>query len=110
MNQMTRHDHHQMTETHTGHNMFHIHGSHDRHAGHSVGMFGDKFWLSFVLTIPVLFWSTDVQHWLRYIAPTFPGSKFIPPILRTVVFFYGGLVFIRGAWGELADHKPGMAL
>jgi Cu2+-exporting ATPase len=24
------------------------------------------------------------------------------------VFVYGGLVFIRGAWGELADHKPGM--
>src|ERR1700740_2847597 len=108
MNQMTRHDHHQMTETHTGHNMFHIHGSHDRHAGHSVAMFGDKFWLSFVLTIPVVFWSTDVQHWLGYRAPTFLGSELIPPIVGTVVFFYGGLVFIRGAWGEVADHKPGM--
>src|ERR1700741_2436326 len=97
-----------MTETHTGHNMFHIHGSHDRHAGHSVGMFGDKFWLSFALTIPVVFWSTDVQHWLGYIAPSFPGSKFIPAILGTAVFVYGGLVFIRGAWGELADRKPGM--
>jgi len=37
-----------------------------------------------------------------------PGSKFIPAILGTVVFVYGGLVFIRGAWGELADRKPGM--
>jgi hypothetical protein len=45
---------------------------------------------------------------LRYTAPTFPGSKLIPPILGTVVFFYGALVFIRGAWGELADRKPGM--
>ena len=71
-------------------------------------MFRDKFWLSFALTIPVVFWSTDVQHWLGYTAPTFPGSKFIPPILGTLVFVYGGLVFIRGAWGELADHKPGM--
>jgi Cu2+-exporting ATPase len=71
-------------------------------------MFRDKFWLSFALTIPVVFWSTDVQHWLGYTAPPFPGSKFIPPILGTVVFLYGGLVFIRGAWGELADHKPGM--
>jgi Cu2+-exporting ATPase len=71
-------------------------------------MFRDKFWLSIALTIPVIFWSTDVQHWLGYTAPTFPGSKFIPPILGTAVFVYGGIVFIRGAWGELADHQPGM--
>jgi Cu2+-exporting ATPase len=82
--------------------------SHDRHASHSVAMFRDKFWLSFALTIPVVFWSTDVQHWFGYTAPSFPGSKFIPAILGTIVFLYGGLVFIRGAWGELADHKPGM--
>src|SRR6267142_642976 len=88
--------------------MPHAHGSHDRHAGHSVAMFRDKFWLSFALTIPVVFWSTDVQRWLGYTAPSFPGTKFIPAILGTVVFVYGGLVFIRGAWGELADHKPGM--
>jgi len=85
-----------------------MHGSHDRHAGHSVAMFRDKFWLSFALTIPVVFWSSDVQHWLGYTAPSFPGSKFIPALLGTVVFVYGGLVFIRGAGGELADHKPGM--
>jgi len=41
-----------------------MHGSHDRHAGHSVAMFHDKFWLSFALTIPVVFWSIDVQHGL----------------------------------------------
>jgi Cu2+-exporting ATPase len=93
MNHMTQHDQQQMT---------------DPHAGHSVAMFRDKFWLSFALTIPVVFWSAEVQHWLGYTAPTFPGSKFIPPILGTLVFIYGGLVFIRGAWGELADHKPGM--
>src|SRR5437899_9378384 len=88
--------------------MSEMHGSHDRHAGHSVAMFRGKFWLSFALTIPVVFWSPDVQHWLAYTALSFPGSKFIPAILGTVVFLYGGLVFIRGAWGELADHKPGM--
>jgi Cu2+-exporting ATPase len=73
-------------------------------------MFRDKFWLSFALTIPAVIWSTDVQHWLGYTAPSFPGSKFIPPILGTVVFVYGGLVFIGGAWGELADRKPGMMM
>jgi P-type Cu2+ transporter len=84
------------------------HGSHDRHAGHSVSMFRDKFWLTLALTIPVVLWSGEVQHWLGYRAPAFPGSKFIPPILGTVVFLYGGLVFVRGARGELADRKPGM--
>jgi Cu2+-exporting ATPase len=97
-----------MADPHTGHKMSDMQGSHDRHAGHSVAMFRDKFWLSFALTIPVVFWSTDVQHWLGYTAPSFPGSKFIPAIFGTVVFVYGGLVFVRGAWSELADRKPGM--
>jgi Cu2+-exporting ATPase len=102
------HNHEQAFDLHAEHELSTIHGSHDRHAGHSVAMFRDKFWLSFALTIPVVFWSTDVQHWLRYTAPSFPGSKFIPAILGTIVFVYGGLVFIRGAWRELADRKPGM--
>src|SRR5437773_2213352 len=108
MDHMKHKDHRQSSDSHAGHKMSNDHGSHDRHAGHSVAMFRDKFWLSFALTIPVVFWSTDVQHWLGYTAPSFPGSKFIPAILGTVVFVYGGLVFIRGAWGELADQKPGM--
>jgi len=108
MERSTHADHGQASDPHAGHKMPGMHGSHDRHAGHSVAMFRDKFWLSFALTIPVVIWSPDVQHWLGYTAPSFPGSKFIPPILGTVVFVYGGLVFIRGAWRELADHKPGM--
>jgi Cu2+-exporting ATPase len=105
---MTHKDDGKGSHPQAGHEMAEIQPTHVRHAGHSVAMFRDKFWLSFGLTIPVVFWSTDVQHWLGYTAPTFPGSKFIPPILGTVVFVYGGLVFIRGAWGELADRKPGM--
>jgi Cu2+-exporting ATPase len=108
MDHMTNGGHGQATEPHLDREMSKPDGSHDRHAGHSVAMFRDKFWLSFALTIPVVFWSTDVQHWLGYTAPSFPGSKFIPAVLGTVVFVYGGLVFIRGAWGELAEHKPGM--
>jgi P-type Cu2+ transporter len=108
MHNMSHSDHQAMADPHAGHKMSDTQGSHDRHAGHSVAMFRDKFWLSFALTIPVVFWSTDVQHWLGYTAPSFPGSQFIPAILGTVVFVYGGLVFVRGAWGELADRKPGM--
>src|ERR1700720_65447 len=99
---------HQASDSHVGHKMSEIQAPPVRHSGHSVAMFRDKFWLSLALTIPVVFWSTDVQHWLGYTAPSLPGSTFIPAILGTVVFVYGGLVFVRGAWGELADHKPGM--
>ena len=81
---------------------------HDRHAGHSVAMFRDKFWFSFALTIPVVLLSHDVQMWFGYTVPAFPGDQYVPAILGTIIFFYGGLVFIRGAQGELADRQPGM--
>ena len=84
------------------------HTAHDRHAGHSVAMFRDRFWLSLLLTIPVITWSRDPQEWLGYAAPSFPGSDLIPAVLGTVVFAYGGLVFIRGAVGELQGRQPGM--
>jgi len=100
--------HREATDPHASHKVSEAHAGHDRHAGHSVAMFRDKFWLSFAFTIPVVFWSRDVQHWLGYTAPSFPGSNLIPAILGTVVFFYGGLVFLRGARNELAERKPGM--
>ena len=82
--------------------------AHDRHAGHSPQMFRDRFWLAFLLTIPVVLYSTEVQEWLGYTAPAFPGSTWIPPVLGTAVFLYGGLVILRGAVGELRDRQPGM--
>lgn len=81
---------------------------HDRHAGHSVAMFRDRFWLSLALTIPTVVWSDMVQHLLGYSAPEFPGSAYIPPVLGTIVFLYGGLPFLRGALAELRDRLPGM--
>jgi len=84
------------------------HGDHDAHAGHSPGGFRSKFWLSLVLTIPVVIWSDHIQALLGYQAPAFPGSAWIAPVLGTVVFLYGGLVFLQGAWRELADRRPGM--
>ena len=108
MDHMTQQTHAHMADQRGGGSSVGTASSHDRHAGHSVAMFRDKFWLSFALTIPVVYWSSDVQHWLGYTAPTFPGSRFIAPILGTIVFFYGGFVFIRGAWSEIAVRKPGM--
>jgi Cu2+-exporting ATPase len=71
-------------------------------------MFRDRFWLSFLLTLPVVFWSDHIQELLRYRAPELPGSDWIPPVLGTVVFFYGGWVFVQGAFHELKARLPGM--
>jgi Cu2+-exporting ATPase len=84
------------------------HAAHDKHAGHSVAMFRDKFWLSLALTIPIVLLSHDVSSWLGYELPMIAGIELIPAILGTVVFLYGGLVFVRGAVGELRDRQPGM--
>ena len=104
----TPHDDQGRSDQRAGRKIRNMYGGHDRHGGHSVAMFRDKFWLSLALTIPVVFWSPDVERWLGYAAPSFPGSRFIPAILGTIVFVCGGVVFIRGAFGELADRKPGM--
>lgn len=108
MDHTMHHDHAPEAGAHAGHGEPEARLGHDRHAGHSVAMFREKFWLSLTLTIPVIIWSSDIQNWLRYRAPSFSGSQFIPMVLGTAVFVYGGLVFIRGARGELADRKPGM--
>ncbi len=71
-------------------------------------MFRDKFWLSLALTIPVVILSPDIQEWFGYTLPSFPGEQYAAAVLGTVIFLYGGLVFLRGARGELADRKPGM--
>jgi P-type Cu2+ transporter len=84
------------------------HAAHDKHAGHDPDAFRRQFWVVLALTIPVVIWSEEVQHWLGYMAPSFPGSEWIPPILGTVVFLYGGRVFLAGARAELGDQQPGM--
>ena len=86
------------------------HAGHDKHAGHSVAMFRDRFWFSVLLTIPVLVWSEMVQEWLGYTAPSFPLSARIPAILGTVIFVYGGMPFLKGGVQELRDKQPGMML
>jgi len=78
------------------------------HQGHSAEAFRAKFWLSLVLTLPVVVWSGHVQDLLGYRAPTFPGSDWVGPLLATAVFLYGGRVFLGGAWDELGRRRPGM--
>jgi Cu2+-exporting ATPase len=105
---MDHHEHHQPdVGKPTGQGAAHASG-HDKHAGHSVAMFRDKFWLSLALTVPVVLLSHDIQEWFGYSIPMFPGIEYLPAVIGTVIFFYGGMVFLRGAQGELADRQPGM--
>ena len=85
-------------------------GGHDKHAGHSVAMFRDRFWLSLALTIPVVFYSEMIQEWFGYTAPDFPGSDWLAPVLGTAIFIYGGSPFLKGAVQEAGDRQPGMML
>jgi P-type Cu2+ transporter len=102
-------DHH--IPSHAGHDEHSGHGSHashDKHAGHDPDAFRRQFWVVLLLTLPVVVWSGEVQMWLGYVAPTFPGSDWIPPVLGTLIFLYGGRVFLAGARTELGDRQPGM--
>ena len=84
------------------------HGGHDKHAGHSVAMFRDKFWITLALTLPTLVWGHMLPRALGYTPPHVPGYGWIAPVFGTAVFLYGGLVFLQGAWRELRDRLPGM--
>ena len=86
-----------------------VHAGHDKHAGHSVEMFRQKFWGTLLLSVPTIVWAPMIQQWFGYEAPGGPvASRWIPALFGSLVFGYGGWVFIRGAKGEIADRRPGM--
>ncbi len=88
----------------------HDHGGHGRGGhGHHAAMFRDRFWVTLVLTIPVVILSRMFQDLLGY-SITFTGSSLIPPALGTFVFLYGGWPFIQGAVEEARARQPGMML
>jgi P-type Cu2+ transporter len=86
----------------------HDHDGHGgMHAGHATLM-RNRFWLSLVLTIPVLIYSEPIQEWLGFMPPMFPGSEWVPLLFSTIIFIFGGLVFLGMARYELAARQPGM--
>jgi len=88
------------------------HGAHGGHGGHGdhAAQFRDRFWLSLLLTIPVVAYSEMVQEWLGFTPPHFPGSQWVAPVLGTIVFLYGGRPFLEGGLAELRSRQPGMML
>ena len=95
---------------HAGHDSHQEHG--DRHAGHGAHgeMFREKFWVSLLLSVPVVAFSHMFADLVGYMVPDFPGASWIPPVLGTAIFVYGGAPFLTGGWAELKSRRPGMML
>ncbi|WP_373325174.1 heavy metal translocating P-type ATPase [Halomicrobium urmianum] len=77
------------------------------HEGHEQ-MFRRRFFVSTLLSIPVLLYSPTLQEWLNFSVPAFPGSEWINPVFAVIVFAIGGVPFLRMAAPELKDRSPGM--
>ncbi len=110
-------DHHQHEHNHPpqGHDHHHTglenkhESSHvvDEHAGHQTSDFLKRFWISLILTIPVLLLSKMIQHWFGFHI-TFPGDKFVLLGLSLILFIYGGKPFLIGMFREIKQSNPGM--
>ncbi|RTI17130.1 heavy metal translocating P-type ATPase, partial [Thermus scotoductus] len=95
------------------HHHHHHHPSHtastkalDRHAGHTPETFRNRFLVSLLLTLPILYVSEEVRGLLGL--PPLEGASWIPLLLGTLIYLYGGGVFLQGALRELRGRRPGM--
>lgn len=93
-----QHDHHQPSGQ-----------DHHRHDHHKMMIedFKQRFWVSLILTLPVLLLSPMIQHWLG-LKWQFSGDKYVLFGLSAILFFYGGFPFLKGMVDELKDRSPGM--
>lgn len=109
------HDHHEhhkhygrhSSENHSGKQHGHGHHSHHDHHDMMIEDFKKRFWISLVLTIPVLVLSHMIQQWLGFDLK-FTGDRYILFGLSSVIFFYGGWPFLKGLWDELKAKNLGM--
>src|SRR5699024_6674003 len=103
-NTKNEHNHHE--EHHE-----HEHGDHEGHGHHDhgdmVSDFKKRFFISLIITIPILILSPMIQSFLG-VDWRFANDQYIIFALATFVFFYGGWPFITGGISELKDKNPGM--
>lgn len=83
------------------------HSASDKHAGHKTDDFLKKFRIALTLTIPVVLFSPAGKFFGLSLSET-AYAPWVSLALGSIVFFYGGLVFLRGAWLELRARAPGM--
>ncbi|WP_144513259.1 copper-translocating P-type ATPase [Bacillus sp. FJAT-22090] len=112
---MTKHSHHehnfdnQKEGRHNNHGVEQTHGNkqNHNHHPHMVEDFKVRFYISLVITIPILILSPMIQMFLG-VDLRFDGDMYILLALSTFVFFYGGWPFLVGAKAEFKKHNPGM--
>ena len=84
----------------------HQENHHDHHT-HMIKDFKIRFWISLILTIPILLFSDMIQDWLNFNIQ-FEGKDYVVFGLASILFFYGGWPFLKGLKEELTDKNPGM--
>ncbi|MGT2609840.1 heavy metal translocating P-type ATPase [Streptococcus zalophi] len=100
--------HEHMEHEHTKHGyMEHGHMGHNH--SHHILQFKQKFWVTLVLAIPVIFLSPFMGYQLPF-QFQFVGSDWIVALLSTIIYFYGGEPFLTGGRDEIKAKTPGMML
>lgn len=79
----------------------------DKHAGHHTPDFLKRFWITLVLSVPVLLLSHMIQQWLGFTI-AFQGDKYVLLVLGSIIYFYGGMPFFKGFLGEVKAGAIGM--
>lgn len=105
--QHVNHEHHNHTPDVTHPQAKHGIDGHDKHAGHSVNTFWNRFLVSSIVSIPILTLSHMIQLWIGF-ELVFPGDRYVLFTLSTFVFFYGGFPFLKGLYDEVMDNAIGM--
>lgn len=80
----------------------------EKHKGHSTNAFLHKFIIIAVLTVPIILYSEMMTLLFGWKPPEFFGIQYVILLLGSIIFFYGGGVFILGAYRELRGRLPGM--
>jgi len=110
MESMSGHENmgHDMGSMHEGHDMS-GHGGHGSHHAMMVADFRRRFWISLVISIPILLLSPLIQRFLGLEGKLdFTGDSYVLFALSSLVFFYGGWPFLKGIFNELKSKAPGM--
>ncbi|MFP4077398.1 MAG: copper-translocating P-type ATPase [Halochromatium sp.] len=99
--------HPEQDQEHGGQDQHEHHGHHDH--GAMIADFRRRFWVSVLLTVPILLLSPLIQSFLGLSEMLdFAGDQYALLALSTAVFFYGGWPFLSGLWSELRAGAPGM--
>jgi Cu2+-exporting ATPase len=101
-----QHHHEDKEHNHENHKDHEHHNHHDHHA-HMIEDFKKRFWVSLIITVPIVLISPMIQNLFGF-SVEFMGDKYVLFALSTAIFIYGGMPFLKGLKDEISDKQPGM--